>query len=225
MKEIVMVITGKKPPHSFFFTFLQKPSIQELIRKVFVDYVTQFNTRSFGVIVPEDFDINAQAIYPNTATSSANTPATTKIDILKEKTQTRESKNLEAYQQLVQSLLEFVNDPKVHWRYCSMAANLLELFIRPDMQQDAGVAAFASECMNSELPPMRRIGVGITTNMLYIIEQRTFAKGNRDTILSHQVKHPLEREFNVADKNPRYSEEEYLHIYDEPLTDENVQKW
>ncbi|KAI9246724.1 hypothetical protein BDA99DRAFT_526780 [Phascolomyces articulosus] len=198
-----------------------KPSIQEIIRKVFVDYVTQFHTRSFGVLVPEEFDAVAQTIYP----SSIEQVPTTKIATLKEKVEKRQKSHLESYQQLIASLLAFVNDPKVHWRYCSMAANLLELFVRPDMPQEAGVATFASACMHSELPPMRRIGVGMTTNMLYYIEQRTFANGNSDIIISHDVKNPLEKEFSVAETNPNQSEEEYLHIYNEPLTEENLQKW
>ncbi|KAI7863239.1 hypothetical protein BDF14DRAFT_1734412 [Spinellus fusiger] len=168
-----------------------KLSIQELIRRVFVDYVSNYNTFSFRSIVSDD-------IHSSLDTLCSSEDIKEKTTVLTAKVFKKQALQVRSYHELMASLLEIMNDPKVHWRYATMAANFLELFLRPDMAPTVGLAAFANQCTLSELPPLRRIGVGATIQMLLYIKQRSLAQGDDDLLIRRKTRHPLKREQAVG---------------------------
>ncbi|KAI9033800.1 hypothetical protein CLU79DRAFT_851017 [Phycomyces nitens] len=167
-----------------------KPSIQELIRKVFVDYVSHYNTFSFRAIVSTNINVPLEKLYPFDISSQ-------KTKALESRVTERKQNQIQSYHELMQSLLAVMKDKKVHWRYATMAANFLELFLRPEMAPTAGLAEFANKCTLSELPPLRRIGVGATTQLLLYIKQRTFAKGDQDLLITKSTRNPLKHIISV----------------------------
>ncbi|RUP06523.1 armadillo-type protein [Jimgerdemannia flammicorona] len=86
-----------------------------------------------------------------------------------------------------------MKDPKVHWRFATMAANFLELLVRVDSPPTKDLADFAAHCTLSELPALRKIGVSSLTRMLLHIKQRTLARGDEDMLLVRGTVNPLKK--------------------------------
>ncbi|RCI01929.1 hypothetical protein CU098_000361, partial [Rhizopus stolonifer] len=195
-----------------------KLTIQELIRKVFLDYISHYNASSFHVIVTGNLDTLIKGISPSTA---QDPNFDHKTSVIEAKIESRLSSNMDAYYRLMDSLLDFLLDSRVHWRFATMAANFIEVFLRVDAKPSQRLAAFANNATLSELPTMRRIGVGATTQLLLYIKQRTFAAGNQDILVSKTMRNPLKVEIEV-DKNDSSLGQKLLKASYEGLTPTNA---
>lgn len=170
-----------------------KPSIQELIRKIFLDYLSYFNQCSFGVVLldPEGFEsdvstLNAIATILDDSREPGPALAQAVVD--------RNLKHKSQHETLTRSLLTLLANPRIHWRFATMASNFLELLLRAELPPSADLAAyFANTCLISELPAMRRIGISATTQLLLFIKQRTLAQGNFDLLITKATRHPLKQ--------------------------------
>ncbi|KAF7723510.1 hypothetical protein EC973_001885 [Apophysomyces ossiformis] len=194
-----------------------KLSVQELIRRIFVDYVSHFNSFSFKVLYPREMDDTIKSICDSNEMLQ-------RVDSLTRKVQNRRKTQIEAYNDMVQSLVRFVEDKKVHWRFATMAANFVELFLRPDMPPSAELASFANTCIRSELPALRRIGIGATTQLLLYIKVRSLAQGNDALIIMKKTRHPLKRELSTRESGPNITQTLLASSYKQPLTEQNADK-
>ncbi|CAO3588698.1 unnamed protein product [Absidia cylindrospora] len=164
-----------------------KLSIQELIRKIFLDYLSYFNQCSFGVVMldPQGWQASLQQLLPDDAAPDEATV---------QAVMDRHTKHKTLHEQLTRSLLTLLANPRMHWRFATMASNFLELLLRAELPPTADLCSyFASTCLVSELPAMRRIGISATTQLLLYIKQRTFAQGNLDTLITKTTRHPLKQ--------------------------------
>ncbi|KAI8373532.1 hypothetical protein EDC96DRAFT_498664 [Choanephora cucurbitarum] len=165
-----------------------KLTIQEMVRKVFVEYISHYNSSSFRMIADKNLDALLVDLSPNTLSSSKSQSTVSSIE---EKIKTRLAYNIDAYYNLLERLLDFLLDSRVHWRYATMAANFIEVFLRTEGKPSQRLAAFANNATLSELPTMRRIGVTATIQLLLYIKQRTFAAGNEDLLVTRTMRNPL----------------------------------
>ncbi|KAI8379085.1 uncharacterized protein BYT42DRAFT_495617 [Radiomyces spectabilis] len=190
-----------------------KISIQELIRKIYLEYVTYFSGLMFRVLSPDDMDEVLKGIAPVEIEKS---------EYIHQKVEERESMQMEAYRGLVDDLLSLLQNDRMHWRFAAMAANFLELFLKPELAPTAALADFANKCTLSELPPLRRTGVEATSRLLLYIKQRTFARGNEDLFITHETRNPLKYEVTVG-KDTLHSAPQLLGA--SPLIDSTVTGW
>lgn len=116
------------------------------------------------------------------------------IQKAKAKVTERNQNEEKSYKELVSSLLELLKDTKVHWRFANMAANFLELLLRSDAPPSAELVEFANQCIVSELPAMRKIGISSTSRILLYIKQRTFAQGDPEVLLVKETRNPQKHE-------------------------------
>ncbi|KAI8099232.1 uncharacterized protein BX664DRAFT_272366 [Halteromyces radiatus] len=217
-----------------------KPSIQELIRKIFLDYLSYFNQCSFRVIISETrnkgFDEDVEALLKSTEILGATTNVN-RLQVLNDQQQmeklehivlNRNAKQRQAHEQLTKSLLVFLSNPRIHWRFATMASNFLELLLRPELAPTADLAVyFAKTCTISELPAMRRIGISATTQLLLHIKQRTFAAGNEDLLIMKATHHPLKTTRSVLsllnEEKQRPSETKHHSLAEMLLKDSSEQ--
>lgn len=148
------------------------------------------------MLIPKDLDNILQGLYKEDDVQS-------EVAFLCGKVQERLENEWTAYDEMMKELLSLAQDPKLHWRFATMAANLLELFLRPEYPPTAELASFASQCLLSELPAMRGIGVGMTTQLLLYIKQRTFAQGDEDALIARTTRNPLRRELDINNVDRR----------------------
>ncbi|CDS14218.1 hypothetical protein LRAMOSA06388 [Lichtheimia ramosa] len=184
-----------------------KPSIQELIRKLFVNFISSSAIAAVlsRILVPEDDDRYLDQLAQSDKINSL-------VEAYKTKVESTQHKRQESYDDMISSLLDLLEDPKLHWRFSTMAANVIQVFTRPDTAPTARMASFAIKSALSELSPMRRIGVSVTIQLLQYIEDRTLAQGDSDKLISKDIDDPLEREVHVSQdlaQNP---------LVDEPCT-------
>ncbi|KAI8578771.1 hypothetical protein K450DRAFT_245430 [Umbelopsis ramanniana AG] len=165
-----------------------KISVQELVRRLFVDYVFNFNSTSFRLIIPDQI----QKAMDEVASMGLRSISDFEQQMQKAKAKVAErlQNETKAYGELVASLLELLKDPKVHWRFANMAANFLELLLRSDTPPSAELVEFANRCIVSELPAMRKIGISSTSRILLYIKQRTFAQGDDEMLLVKETQNP-----------------------------------
>lgn len=173
-----------------------KLSIQELIREVFLKYVHHFNSFSFKVLTPNDLTKYTDSLSPATV-EKTNFPK--KVSQVEERVEKRFKKNIAAYQEIMDFLLNFLQDPQVHWRYSAMTANFIEVFVRCQIKVTRRLAEFANNATISELPTMRNIGVSVTSQLLLYIKQRTLAAGSEDLLITRHFKNPLKIDIKVQD--------------------------
>ncbi|ORZ04733.1 hypothetical protein BCR42DRAFT_474389 [Absidia repens] len=167
-----------------------KLSIQELIRKIFLDYLSYFNQCSFGVVMldPQGWQASINRLLPQKSAPQAPDEALVQAVL------DRHTKHKAVHEQLTRSLLTLLANPRMHWRFATMASNFLELLLRAELPPTADLCSyFASTCLVSELPAMRRIGISATTQLLLYIKQRTFAQGNLDRLITKTTCHPLKQ--------------------------------
>ncbi|CAG8478849.1 9710_t:CDS:10, partial [Acaulospora colombiana] len=99
-----------------------KPSVQEMIRKVFYDYLLNYNNTAFKAITTDGLnDAVSQAM--GTLSLSFDEEKLQRIQCIIEK---RMQLQKTRYFELVDTLLELVNSNTLHWRFASMAANFLD---------------------------------------------------------------------------------------------------
>lgn len=143
------------------------------------------------------------------------------VEAYKTKVESIQHKRQEAYDDMISSLLDLLEDPKLHWRFSTMAANVIQVFTRPETAPTARMASFAIKSTLSELSTMRRIGVSVTIQLLQYIEDRTLAQGDTDKLISKDIDDPLEREVHVSQDLAQ----KYLSIMTQELTEESIEEW
>ncbi|KAG2196811.1 hypothetical protein INT47_002738 [Mucor saturninus] len=172
-----------------------KLTIQELIRKVFLDYISHFNSFSFRVITQNDLNPVISQLTDASTTPEFMARATKIAGCV----ESRADERLKAYYDLIEQLLDFLLNTRVHWRFAAMAANFIEVFLRSDVKPSRRLAAFANNAALSELPTMRRIGISATIQLLLYIKQRTLAGGNEDLLITRSIRNPLKVDVLVDD--------------------------
>lgn len=191
-----------------------KLTIQELIRKVFLDYISHFNSFSFRVLVQQDTTPFIAALAPQAVSQPDFNQRANAIHL---KVESRAKERLEAYYDLIGQLLDFLLNSRVHWRFAAMAANFIEVFLRSDVKPSQRLAAFANNATLSELPTMRRIGISATIQLLLYIKQRTLAGGNEDLLITRCIRNPLKVDIQVQDNHSTNMGRELLDASYQPL--------
>ncbi|CAI2164709.1 4841_t:CDS:10 [Funneliformis geosporum] len=137
-----------------------KPSVQEMIRRIFFDYLMNYNNTALKTIFTKGLEV---AIKQALETLSVDT------------------------------LLKLAKSNTLHWRFELMAANFLDLLVRPEAPITVEMAEYSAKGLVSELPGLRRIAISTTTRILLYIKQRTFIKGDLELISLGKSENPLKR--------------------------------
>lgn len=192
-----------------------KLTIQELTRKVFVSYLEHFHSFSFRVLPTAHIEEAIKTLSPETVNHPDFIPRTKAKEA---QVAHRVKERVKAYEGLMVKLLAFLKDARVHWRYAAMASNFIEMFFRSGTKPTKDLAAFVNNAMLSELPTLRRIGVSATTQMLLVIKQRSFAKGDEELLITKNVRNPLKIQVDVQEgEGKRLLDASY-----QPLTESGV---
>lgn len=147
-----------------------------------------------------------------------------RIDAVTSKVMERHERQSKAYQELMEFLIAFMQDSKVHWRFATMAASLLDHFVRPQYAPTADLAKIACECTLSDLPGLRHIGSELTTQLLDFIKRRTYAKGDETTLLNGSIENPLKKQVPLEVKDENFAKDFISKLY-VPVTETNANEW
>ncbi|KAF9423952.1 hypothetical protein BGZ94_008121 [Podila epigama] len=158
-----------------------KPSIQALVRKNFLEYIINMTNASFKVLVSKDLSSAIQELAlehrlkydPDTLVRATN------------KVKNRQLNNIKAYDNLLVSLTEVVGDSSLHWRYQTMAMSFIEILVRPEIPCSLDIAQFESKSLLSEMPTVRRIALSTMSMLMVNIKVRTHAQGDPYSLIYH----------------------------------------
>ncbi|RGB33631.1 hypothetical protein C1646_815894 [Rhizophagus diaphanus] len=195
-----------------------KPSIQEMIRKVFYDYLMNYNNTALKTILTDDLD---KAIKQALETLSINMNEN-KYNKIRKKAEDRLAMQKREYFNLVDTLLNLVKSNTLHWRFESMASNFLDLLVRPEAPTTVDLAEHVAKGLTSELPALRRIAISTTTRILFYMKQRTFIKGDLELITLGKSENPLKRTYETPCPLPEGYTDNYLISGLTPVDENNA---
>ncbi|KAF9155612.1 hypothetical protein BG015_009167 [Linnemannia schmuckeri] len=183
-----------------------KPSVQTLVRKCFMEYIMNLTNASFKTLISSKFgdtihqfiELHSLQFDPDTLSRSSS------------KTNNRRLNNIKAYDNLVLSLTELVQDESLHWRYQTMAMSFLELLMRPEIPCSREIAEFETKSLLSEMPTVRRIALSSLSITMVNIKVRTYAQGDPYSLIIRKASNPLKRIVTLPDTIPDDFTWEYL---------------
>ncbi|KAJ3050497.1 hypothetical protein HK097_008547 [Rhizophlyctis rosea] len=142
-----------------------KPSVLELIRKVFLEYLMQAGEMPIDVAVTEGAKESA-GVLGHVGDGDGE------IQRLRSKVAQKASESRDRYHQLMQSLLTILNGNTLHWRFGAMTVNFLDLILRSDEPVPLSLTRFVAEGAVSEHPAMRKVCLTVLYRILIILKLR-----------------------------------------------------
>ncbi|CAG8466985.1 9745_t:CDS:10 [Ambispora leptoticha] len=195
---------------------VDKPSVQELIRKVYYDYLTNYSNTMFKMISSDGL-LNA---INDALTIHSIALDEIKYINLKTKIEKRMEFQKDQYYILLDDLLKLVKKEELHWRFKDMAVKFLDVLVRPEAAPTADLVDFATKTLISEDAGLRKIAISTTTRILVHIKQRAFTPGDFDFISLNKEQNPLKRTIELPKPLPPNYTEQYLQTRLSPF-DEN----
>ncbi|KAF9940539.1 hypothetical protein BGZ65_006679 [Modicella reniformis] len=208
-----------------------KPSVQSLLRKCFLEYIMNLSNMSINVIVNKTFSGAVQHFSDHHMLEYGSDT----LSLLSIKAKNRRSNNFKAYESLVVSLTDLVKDESLHWRYQAMVMGFLEQYIRPELHVSVDIAQLQTKNLLSEMPAIRGIALSTLNTIMVNIKTRTFAQGDILNLIIRKATNPLKRVVTLPDIVPDDFTRDYLKAsvteidYDEPeaslLVDSSSTGW
>ncbi|KAG0021330.1 hypothetical protein BGZ82_011351 [Podila clonocystis] len=182
------------------------PSIQALVRKNFLEYIINMTNASFKVLVSSELSsaVERLSIVHHLKFDSDTLVRATN------KAKNRRLNNIKAYDNLLVSLTEVVQDATLHWRYQTMAMSFIELLMRPEIPCSLDIAKFETKSLLSEMPTVRRIALSSLSIIMVNIKVRTNAQGDPYSLIIRKAPNPLRRVVTLPDTVPDDFTWEYL---------------
>ncbi|KAF9994804.1 hypothetical protein BGZ79_000402 [Entomortierella chlamydospora] len=195
-----------------------KPSIQILIRKCFVEYIINSTNPSFKVLVSSDLS-SAIERFNDAHSLKFDSELISHATI---KTKNRRLNNIKAYDNLLVSLTELANDGSLHWRYQTMVMSFMELYVRPEIPTSLEMVQFEAKSLLSDMPTVRKLALSSLTVIMANIKTRTFAQGVPYSLIIRKATNPLKKNVTLPENVSNDFAWEYLKSsvaeinYDQP---------
>ncbi|KAG0225196.1 hypothetical protein B0O80DRAFT_458867 [Mortierella sp. GBAus27b] len=183
-----------------------KPSVQALVRRCFLEYLLNLVNPSFKVFVNDEMsgaiqqfcDLHSLELNPD------------KLQRLTTKAETRRANTVQASEKLIDDLTELVKDESLHWRYQAMIMGFLDIYMRPEIPVSLDIAQVESKGLLSEMPAIRALAISILSNIMFNIKVRTFSLGDLETLITRKAENPLRRTVTLPADVPDDFTWEYL---------------
>ncbi|KXS09674.1 hypothetical protein M427DRAFT_75194 [Gonapodya prolifera JEL478] len=150
---------------------IEKPQIQDLIRKVFVEFTVETSDLSIRIPVLSENTIKK-------VRALASTDVAPTVTIASNKVVEKENRNLRAVTELGNELIQNIRDPQLHWRFHSMAVAFLELQFRDDSPLQLNAVKLCFEGVTSEVEAIRGASLPAMTRILYLLKKRSEIEEN-----------------------------------------------
>ncbi|KAJ3120038.1 hypothetical protein HK100_000059, partial [Physocladia obscura] len=175
--SLVQEIVKRDIKYSFLFInaicmpFGDKPSIQEMVRNIFMKYLENVSQLPIGFIPPT-------ALQNNTAKYKLNesTVISTKTALSKQKAEL-----FADYSQFVEAIVLRIESPTTHWRSRAMAVNLLEVSWRPEDVIPVNLVKMAISGVVSAHPTFRDVSITLLVKILRGLKARARSAGTDRT--------------------------------------------
>ncbi|KAK3822755.1 MAG: hypothetical protein J3Q66DRAFT_424160 [Benniella sp.] len=194
-----------------------KPSVQTLVRRCFLEYLLNLTNASFKVFtssalhgaVKHFCDFHLLEHGPDA------------LHRLSTKSENRRLNSIQAYENLIVSLTELLKDESLHWRYQAMVMGFLDIFLRPEIPVNLDIAQIEVKGLLSEMPAIRSLSISTLTHVMLDIKVRANAQGDPLTLATRKAVNPLTRTVTLANGVPDDFTWEYLKA---SVTEINYQK-
>ncbi|KAH6565148.1 hypothetical protein BASA60_010024 [Batrachochytrium salamandrivorans] len=151
-----------------------KPTILEMLRKAYIGFLMHTSGVSFS---PPPATISLLELAGDCGVD------TTDVVISEGYLERRRQLAQSEYHGLVDSLVSFAQDSSTHWRFSAMAANLVDVILRPEESISPSLMRFAVANVTNEHPIMRNNCVSLLTRILIILKQRATQQGTSSIAL------------------------------------------
>ncbi|KAF9918681.1 hypothetical protein BX616_006764 [Lobosporangium transversale] len=183
-----------------------KPSVQALVRKCFLEYIVNMTNSTFTVHTNQELLSSAQN-FIDVHGLTYDVETVNRVALM---TKNRRLNSIKAYQDLILALTELAKDESLHWRYQTMVMSFIELFMRPEFPISLDIARFEAKSLISEMSTVRRIALSSLSTIMVNIKIRTFAQGDPHSLIIRKAINPLKRRVTLPEKFPDNFTWEYL---------------
>jgi len=194
-----------------------KPSVQALVRRCFLEYLLNLTNASFKVFTSGDLS-GAVKHFCDFHLLEHGSDA---LHRLSTKSENRRLNSIQAYENLIVSLTELLKDESLHWRYQAMVMGFLDIFLRPEIPVNLDLAQIETKGLLSEMPAIRSLSISTLTHVMLDIKVRTNAQGDPLTLATRKAVNPLTRAVTLPNDVPDDFTWEYLKA---SVTEINYQK-
>ena len=180
----------------------EKPSIQDLIRNIYVDFTLCFSPLQLG-------ELTFTKEFENLALSlSSRRLEAHELDRRRRLQTARIEENAGYHRSILNSLSEVLTSAP-HWRFELMSAGFLHLVLRQEISTDAVTWFYNS--LRNDLPQARRLAVNAVVQILYFLKCRARAGSTHLYKIDIPVPQPVTEVF----------EANFRASISEPVTEEN----
>ncbi|KAI9193627.1 uncharacterized protein BJ171DRAFT_249708 [Polychytrium aggregatum] len=147
----------------------EKPTIQELLRKVYREFVLKYYT--LPLRYSPDNKLSRHSEYASYLLRGCSNGAPN-VASLVAALELNNTESIQSYNQLIPDLLKILKDPRLHWRFATITTSLIELVLRSDQPISKELAEFALNGVCNELQTLRRASLSTLSNILLILKKR-----------------------------------------------------
>ena len=150
---------------------IDKPSLLELIQKVFYDAYTHYTDIPFHYHELNESIKNQLILYLQ---SKAISIPESKVTEAKEKAITKMKENEAGHVSLIDELTCLLFTPQqMHWKFSSMTLSFLDLFITLHLPLDPRISKYVTENLVGEHPTIRRVCLSFLNRIMVLVKKRS----------------------------------------------------
>jgi len=174
----------------------EKTSIQELFKKLFVNYAMNFFDLPMEQVLTDETKNSVTNMLEECGLSVDQDLVDKQFKIIDEKY----SKYEGVYNKILDILLTTLNKNGIHWRLSTMTNTTLEMYIREDKPVSLESVKYFIEHTIDNLYPSRKINISAITRVMNVLKVRSKLKGGRSISNELKIDYSFPKDFGVEDK-------------------------
>ena len=174
----------------------EKTSVQELIKKLFMNYRMNFTFLPMQQTLTDEIKSSVMDMV-NEAGIQLNQSIIDKQYKIIDDTY---SKYESVYHDIVSIILFTLNKNGVHWRLAKMTNSVLELYIREDMPISLEATKYFIEHTIDELYASRKINISAITRIMNLLKVRSKLETGKNVSKELEIEYTFPEEFTLEDR-------------------------
>jgi len=174
----------------------EKTSIQELFKKLFVNYAMNFSDLPMEQVLTDETKASVMSMIEHSGIQLDSGLVEKQSKIIDD----NYSKSDEIYHNIVSILLTTLNQNGIHWRLSTMTNSILEMYMREDKPVSLDSTKYFIEHTIDNLYASRKINVSAITRVMSVLKARSKLEGGRCISNELKMNYSFPEEFTKEDK-------------------------
>ncbi|OUM60596.1 hypothetical protein PIROE2DRAFT_13615, partial [Piromyces sp. E2] len=174
----------------------EKTSIQELFKKLFVNYAMNFSNLPMEQVLTPETKASVMTMIENSGISLDQALIEKQSTIIDD----TYSKSEEVYHQIISILLTTLNQNGIHWRLSTMTNSILEMYMREDKPVSLDSTKYFLEHTIDNLYASRKINISAISRVMNVLKVRSKLEGGRNISNKLKMNYSFPKEYTKEDR-------------------------